>query len=367
MTQPVVILGAGLAGLAAAYYLHQAGVDFLLLEARDRLGGRILSTDAAGQLADDGFDLGPAWFWPEAQPALRQLVNRLGLSTFPQYTQGDSLFQRTPGQPPLRVPGMHPVPDSMRLAGGIGSLVTALAAQLPAASIRLNTRVTQIALRPTGVQVECLETQGAQYPLQANQLLLALPPRLAARIAFDPPLPVATVHNWREMPTWMAPHAKFMALYERPFWREVGLSGNAQSLVGPLVEIHDATSASGQAALFGFVGINAKQRATIAPDALQRACIGQLAQLFGPAAKQPQASLYKDWAADPLTATEQDQKAGEHPMAGALAPVPAPWKGRLLLAGSESARTEPGYLAGALEAAQDAVADILKQRSAGLV
>ena len=64
MHHPVLIIGGGLAGLTAARLLHHAGIGFQLLEARDRLGGRILSTDASGEVSDDGFDLGPSWFWP---------------------------------------------------------------------------------------------------------------------------------------------------------------------------------------------------------------------------------------------------------------------------------------------------------------
>jgi monoamine oxidase len=79
-TTTVAILGGGLAGLQAARLLHAAGVDLLVLEARDRLGGRILSADAAGQAGVDGFDLGPSWFWPEMQPALGALVRELGLA-----------------------------------------------------------------------------------------------------------------------------------------------------------------------------------------------------------------------------------------------------------------------------------------------
>ncbi len=70
MRTTVAIIGGGLAGLCAARLLHAAGVDFQLLEARERLGGRILSVDATGLASDDGFDLGPSWFWPEMQPAL---------------------------------------------------------------------------------------------------------------------------------------------------------------------------------------------------------------------------------------------------------------------------------------------------------
>ena len=76
----VAIVGGGLAGLHAARLLHRAGVDFVLLEARDRFGGRILSVDESGQPSEDGFDLGPSWFWPRMQPAIAALVAELGLA-----------------------------------------------------------------------------------------------------------------------------------------------------------------------------------------------------------------------------------------------------------------------------------------------
>lgn len=60
----VAIIGAGLAGLSAARRLQQAGVEFVLVEARDRLGGRILTAGENGPPSEDGFDLGPSWYWP---------------------------------------------------------------------------------------------------------------------------------------------------------------------------------------------------------------------------------------------------------------------------------------------------------------
>lgn len=64
-SQTILIVGGGLAGLTAARLLHRAGVEFKLLEARERLGGRILSVDATGEPSGDGFDLGASWFWPD--------------------------------------------------------------------------------------------------------------------------------------------------------------------------------------------------------------------------------------------------------------------------------------------------------------
>lgn len=360
MKNPILIVGGGLAGLTAARHLHRAGIDFQLLEARDRLGGRILSADATGQVSDDGFDLGPSWFWPGMQSAMSYLVDVLELPFFAQNSDGDMVFQRIPGEEPQRFRGMRQEPESMRLAGGTGAIISALASGLPKANIRLGAQVTHVTLNGTEIDVDFLDAEGVTHSMKAMHVLFALPPRLLeATVAFSPTLDAATARNWRDTPTWMAPHAKFFALYDRPFWREAGLSGTAQSMVGPLVEIHDATTASGKAALFGFVGVSASQRAKLGRDAIIQASIQQLAQLFGPEAGSPCATLFKDWAADPLTATDDDRQAGEHPISGGLASVPAEWQGRIILAGSEAGRRYAGYLAGAVEAAEYAVMEIM--------
>lgn len=130
-------------------------------------------------------------------------------------------------------------------------------------------------------------------------------------------------------------------------------------MVGPLVEIHDATTASGQAALFGFIGVPAEQRAAFGSDAIIAASVRQLAQLFGPQAGVPRATLLKDWAADPLTATADDTQAGGHPVPTSQPWVGGEWRDRISLAGSETSRSEPGYLAGAVGAAERAVMEIV--------
>lgn len=355
----VLIIGGGLSGLTAARLLCRAGIGFQLLEARSRLGGRILSADVSGEVSADGFDLGPSWFWPDIQPAMAELVADLGLACFPQNSDGDMIFQRISREQPRRFPGMRQEPPSVRLAGGTGVIVSALASGLPESSIRLGARVTHVALSGQEVEVGFVEATGSEHSIKAEHVVFALPPRLLeAAVAFSPALDAATAQRWRDTPTWMAPHAKFFAIYDRPFWRDAGLSGTAQSMVGPLVEIHDATTASGQAALFGFIGVPAEQRAAFGSDAIIAASVRQLAQLFGRQADVPRATLLKDWAADPLTATPGDRQADGHPVPSSRPWVAGEWRDRIALAGSETSRGEPGYLAGAVEAAEHAVMEI---------
>lgn len=342
MSDPIVIVGGGLSGLYAARLLTAAGADFLLLEARDRLGGRILS------VTDDGFDLGPAWFWPDMQPMMARLVEELGLASFLQYSHGDVLIER-PQQPVQRFAGFGQMASSFRIAGGTGALVAALAKTLPQDRIRLGVTVMAAVLRDDGVT---LSLQGGET-ITAGRVLFAVPPRLMERTITFTPEP-QTRALWRASATWMAPHAKFLAVYEKPFWRDAGLSGTAQSMVGPMVEIHDASAMAGGAALFGFIGVPADLREKIGESELKAHCLVQFARLFGPA--KPLATFLKDWSADALTATADDRQSSEHP-----SPISQPWfdpawAGRAAMAGSETAREHPGYLEGALLAAAAGVA-----------
>lgn len=356
---PVVIVGGGLSGLTAAYALHRVGIDFVLLEARGRLGGRVLTVDAAGAVSDDGFDLGPSWFWPDMQPAIATLVTELGLKSFGQQTEGDVMFHRMSRERAQRYRGVGAENLSMRLAGGTGAIIAALAAKLPLDAVRLGAQVERLVRNSGGVDVFFRDEQNRKNHLKASRVVLAAPPRLLnASVSFEPRLGEAVARRWNDTPTWMAPHAKFFAVYDRPFWREAGLSGTAQSMVGPMVEIHDATTTSGKAALFGFLGVPAAQRAKLERDVLTRACVDQLVTLFGPDAAAPSATLYKDWAIDTLTATDVDTVAGGHPATNAGSWVGDEWSGRIVMAGSETSEIEPGYLSGAVHAGMRAAAEM---------
>lgn len=133
-TPRVAIIGAGLAGLYAAYRLKRLGIAFDLFEARDRIGGRIYSINRGG------LDLGPTWFWPDFQPRIQHLAQALGLPTFEQHEAGDTLFERERGQV-MRHAGYRSGSRSMRFEGGTTRLTETLLAALPTDSIHLDTAV----------------------------------------------------------------------------------------------------------------------------------------------------------------------------------------------------------------------------------
>ncbi|HQT63717.1 MAG: amine oxidase [Acidocella sp. 20-57-95] len=361
----VAIIGAGVAGLYAAHLLRAAAIPFIVIEARDRLGGRVVTVDEAGQPSHDGFDLGPSWFWPHTQPAIASLVAELGLSAFGQNSDGDVIIERMSRETFQRYRGAGMDQQSMRLVGGTGALVRALATHVPAAQIWLERRVTAMALHADGVALTIRRADSSVEELKVKQVIAALPPRLLdATVTFAPTQEPATARRWRDTPTWMAPHAKFIAVYERAFWCDAGLSGTAQSMVGPMAEIHDASTAAGAGALFGFIGIGAEHRAAMGEASMTRACVEQLVRVFGAEAAAPKATLFKDWAADELTATPADRIMGGHPSAGNGPWVTGPWQDRLALAGSETSPSEPGYLAGAVVAAQRAFKEIVAKLAA---
>ena len=364
----IAIIGGGLSGLVAALLLKQQGVrDVVLFEARSTLGGRILSVDASASLVDaaqaalNRFDLGPTWFWPAMQPQLDRLVDELGLQRFGQFEDGDMLVERSASDAPLRMPGYASEPSSMRLVGGTGALIAALCCRLDPGSIRIGETVRQLHRVGTDVELQVEAAAGALKIWRVDQVLLALPPRLAERrIAFDPPLPSELARRWRGAPTWMAPHAKYVAVFDTPFWRDQGLSGSACSQHGPMGEIHDVSMPGGHAALFGFLGVPARVRHRVEGDVLRLHCRAQLGRLFGDAACRPVADALKDWAADPLTATDDDQEAsGHHAEPPERSASDGPWQDRLIGVGSEWSPQFPGYLAGAVDAAARGVQQCL--------
>ena len=350
-----LIIGGGLSGLALAERLQTDGQEYELIEARDRFGGRILT-----ECPEDGgyFDMGPAWFWP-GQPRIAALIARLGLKKFDQYALGELLFEDENGRV-HRGRGFASMEGSWRLDGGLGALTQALADRIPAERKRLNAHVVSVEKTQAG----CRAVLGDGAMIEAEHVVLAMPPRIMATSKFDPPLPDRAIQAMNAVPTWMAGQAKAMAVYDTPFWRNVGLSGDAMSRRGPMGEIHDASALNGGGyALFGFIGIPPQARSD--EQVLRQAVMAQLVRLFGKEAAEPRALMIKDWAFDPLTATDADAApVYSHPAYGLPDALKTLWDGDLVLAGTEVAQSFGGFVEGALEAAEAAHKRLSVQKSA---
>ena len=133
----IAIIGAGLSGLYAAYLLEQAKItDYVVLEARERLGGRVYS--------ERGFDLGATWIWPDLNPDLMRLVHQLELTFSEQFEKGKLVFEKQRGIPPVQLSSPWASTPSIRLEGGMSSLIHGLAQQIPAQKIMTQQQVTHI-------------------------------------------------------------------------------------------------------------------------------------------------------------------------------------------------------------------------------
>ncbi|HAV1630368.1 TPA: NAD(P)-binding protein [Enterobacter hormaechei subsp. steigerwaltii] len=353
----IIIVGAGLSGLYAAMHLENAGEDYLLLDARDRTGGRVLSGKGLASISEDlHVDMGATWFWPDIQPELAFLIQQLGLQLIAQSHPGDILFERQRNTAPERYPSYETSPKSYRLKGGMQALTAALRQQIPTHKILLNHQVIALSQRNEALVAKTRTEDGKEKEFHCKHVFLAVPPALAAKMTYTPTLSEELLNNWRKTPTWMAPHAKYVALYRSDFLQTQALSGDASSRVGPMVEIHDVSEPdSGLTAIFGFIGVPAKTRIKVTDTVLKQLCREQLARLFGPDAAVPEAEMLKDWATDPFTATESDllQDVG-HALPNAV-PDHGAWAGKITGIASEWSPRYSGYLAGAIDAAAEGI------------
>lgn len=367
MQVETVIVGAGLGGLALAAELQKQQHDYVLLESRERLGGRIYSQflePSSGPAAAYGFDLGPTWFWPQVNPLMKQLVADLGLGIFPQHQSGGMVIQSDTGFILRQNQSWTQNPRPMRISGGMQALVEALAAQLDYRRLRLGCSVRRLEQSSDGIRVHG-QQDGSELTWQAQRVIMAVPPRVALRdVEFSPELPETAAQQLQQLPTWMASRAKMVAVYPRPFWRDRQQSGLAISQCGPLAEIHDASPPDGsKGALFAFFHWPAEQRRAEA-DALKAKVLDQLVKLYGAEAAEPEALWIQDWAEENTTTSAADlTEAPQHPSGGDRLLLEAPWQQRVLWAVSECGGHNAGYLEGALEAAAACAAQIPQSES----
>lgn len=343
----VVIIGAGIGGLASARELSAKGFDVIVLEARDRIGGRVFTE------VKYGLDLGATWYWP-SEPRITTLVSELSLETFPQYISGDALYQTADGVE--RLEGNPIDVYSGRFTHGAQSLAEALAKELSSESIRLNEPVVQIRSSENEVQAV---TKSNTY--SAQHIVLAIPPALAVTaIEFAPQLPDQLFKLARITPVWMGAITKVVAVYSEPFWRHEGLSGSAISYVGPIREVHDMSGPDGQpSALFGF----APPTKVAEPTASRESVLEQLVALFGPKAAEPKELYVNDWRSERYTSPPEVERLNTFQAFGHASYSEAQMDGRLHWASTETATESPGHIEGALAAAGRAVNSIIETSS----
>lgn len=232
-----------------------------------------------------------------------------------------------------------------RFVQGAQSVSLALAAKL-GERVHLNSPARRITQTGAGVKVE---TDAGTF--HGDRVVVAVPPAIAGRIHYEPGLPGLRDELMQRFP--MGGTLKSHALYERAFWRDAGLSGEAVLTEGPVSVVFDNTSHDGaQPALVAFaVGRGARELGALPEAERRKKVIDVLVRCFGPEALAPAMYVDKDWSADPWA---RGCPTGFVPPGVLTTFGPALRRPveRIHWAGTETAREYTGYMEGAVESAE---------------
>ena len=394
ITRDVLIIGAGAAGLTAANDLRKAGLSVAVLEARDRVGGRLWTDVIEGAM----LEIGGQWVSPD-QDALIDTVAELGLETYSRYREGDSVYVGPDGTVHRFTGEMFPVsaeteaiiaevterldamvaeidPDrpwehpraeewdhvtwdawlrqqtdddeavrNLAFATGsamltkpthtfslLQSLLMAASAgsysNLVDADFILDKRVVgglqqvpillaerlgdDVFLNPpvrtlewgdpsTGAATDSVVATTDDLTVRARFAILAHAPVLYDRISFVPPLPRRQhqLHQHLSMGFVIKVHA----VYDRPFWREQGLSGTVFSPYQLCHEAYDNTNHGDErGTLVGFVSDqNADDLFELSAEERKERILESLSHYYGPEAKDPLVYYESDWGTEEWT------------------------------------------------------------------
>jgi monoamine oxidase len=240
-----------------------------------------------------------------------------------------------------------------RVVGGTYRISQELAGRLDDA-IQLNEPVTAVDWSADRVRVGTERGDS----VDARRLVMAVPPPLAARIEYTPALPPQRVALLAAMP--MGSVIKVNVVYDEPFWRADGLSGQANSDVRALNTVFDNVPFGGApGVLVGFFeGAHARAVAQLSPEERRRIAIDDLTAYFGQKAATPAGYLERDWCAEPWS----QGCYGAFATPGALtrfgpalrAPI-----GPMHHAGTETATRWAGYIDGAVESGHRVAAEVV--------
>ncbi len=446
MSHDAIVVGAGVAGLTAADRLAAAGRDVIVLEARDRVGGRILTVDVPG-VPGLRVDSGGQWVGP-AQHALLAELKRFGLTTIDQSGGGEDLvsiggrlrrytgstpklglltvvdvgialqrFEKLAARVDLDRPWATPDADELdgqtfeswighhcrtrngreffricceavfatkaanvsllhalfyshsggglehlisteggaqhaRVDGGMQQLAEHLAEGL-GDRVRLDEPVTAIAVDGSGVRVT---TERGTH--EAARVIVAVPPTLAGRLRFEPVMPTTRDALTQRMPQGSV--IKCQAVYDRPFWRGAGLSGEAVGDTAPVKVVFDGTppGEGSPGVLTSFIeAADAIRLSAATPEERQAEVLEVLAHYFGDDARRPIAFVERDWSAEPWTRGCY----GAHLPPGAWTQVGAALRepvGPIHWAGTETAERWCGYIDGAITSGERAAGEV---------
>lgn len=404
----VVIVGAGFAGLTVATHLREAGRSVVVLEARDRVGGKTESSpdhrgrkvDTGGQFAND--DMTEVLALARAAAAQRVEAVHPGCArTVPDGLDGDPWAAAEVLLDELGATHLDDDRDVMQWVAELGcptttreavrsivngstcadsrSIPLSYLAQLNERSRTTNTELqlwfatTMHALaehlaaplhndlrvgcpaRAVHVHPDCVEVVTLDRVWRAHHAVVAVPPTAYASLRFTPALPATVAAAAASFAAGTV--LKFLLHYDRPFWLEEGCNGTAQFVEPPGVYFADASLPS-NAQLIGFVGgPTAADWSRHTQPQRRDAIVHHAALAFGPAAERPAAVIERLWAPDEWGGGGYSNVQTQHaPHAADTLALGVP---RVTFASTELATRFPGYVEGAIDAGRTAAARVL--------
>ena len=443
----VLVVGAGLAGLTAARDIEAAGRSVLVLEARERVGGRVVSRDIGGGKI---VEMGGQWAGP-TQDRLLALAAELGVDTFPTYDTGkkvlhfsgkrgtyagviprinplvladigraqarlESLARKVPTDEPWTAvraeqwdgqtfgtwarrntisrgarallalgaeavfaaePGdlslLHVLfythsagsfqsliattggAQQERFVGGSALIAERLADRLGAATLKLGAAVSKIEVTVGKV---IASTSVGQF--DGRRVIVTAPPLLAGRIEYEPPLPSRREQLTQRVP--MGSVIKCQAMYDEPFWRADGLSGQATGDGEGSRLVFDNSPPDGSpGVLVAFLeGDEARRLGRDSAQARRAAVLGSLARYFGARAASPRDYLELDWQQERWTGGCYGTLFGPNVWTRYGHALTAP-AGPIHWAGAETSQVWCGYMDGAVRSGEKAAAVVLAE------
>lgn len=327
-----IIVGAGLSGLTTAYKLWQSGeTNFLIVESRDRIGGRIKTKN--------GVDFGATWF-QEHHKDVAALLDQLNIESFPQYNKGKSVLVYSSMAPAHTFESDPNVPAARRVSGGTAALIEGLSVRFRE-SIKTATKVSKISLLNDQV---FLETSNENYT--AEKVVITIPPRLTTGLVFEPSLPKELYKAMEMTHTWMSNAIKVGMTFDRPFWREKGLSGMMIGQVGAVTELYDHSNATDDHyTLMGFVNEGLRE---LSPAHRKERILSYIEKYWGPEIRSYVTYREKDWYHDRNTSCERLQSVYISPQYGNPIFQKAYMSNRILFSGAETSQLHGGYMDGAI-------------------
>lgn len=341
MKTEVIIIGAGLTGLTLGYLLQQKGVSFKIIEARDRVGGRIQTILSENRTP---IEMGATWI-SKQHTELNTLLEQLEIPVFEQFMDGIALFEPLSAAPPQQFHIPNNQEPSYRIAGGTNKLIDALTSHIDTHKIVLNEPI--ITIKKTSNKALITKSSNNEY--FSKKVITTLPPLLFAKTITCTSLPSDLIKIASKTHTWMSDAIKFGISYKAAFWKELGFSGTLFSNVGPIIELYDHSSIENtKYALKGFL------QSSLSSETLEQRknkVIRQLQKVFGDQVLHYLSYEEVIWKNEPYTHIDDDHFIFPHQNNGHSIYQQSYLDNQLFIAGSEISPQFGGYMEGAIRSA----------------